>query len=205
MTKIFYLRKDYSNYGTDDRDGIYRGDMSNIPDSMLELSAMEEFLPWKKLPEVLEFDTSKPTRLKTTNYPHVDVVIDIFSNELIQSLSNAGNIDWTLVPVRFFDRATGEEVCAGRFSAVFFDYHCDFFDYELSDFEQQKWSDKTPERVRKKVSTIKKMMLKKPKDGFPPFFYLLADPKDRFITEAAHNAIVESELEGVEIALAGEF
>jgi len=204
MTKIYNLRIDRSQYQYDDYDGSYRGDMGAAPDALLELNAMNE-LPWKSLPEILEFDTTNPARLETVHIAHVDSIMDVFSNQLIEALKSVGSLDWTLVPARFFDQATKEEVCKGKFSGVFFEYHNDFFDYESSDFTTPKFYDEDTDRMRKKVSVIKKMVLREPNGGFPPFFRLLADPKIPLVSEVAHDAIVKAGLEGLDMTLAGEY
>ena len=122
---------------------------------------------------------------------------------IIDVLNGVSKVDWTLIPVRFFNPASGEEVLSGRFSAVFFDEFGDYFDYEKSEYDEIDWSLRPPdmvtERMRKKVLVVHKMVLQEPDSGFPPCFRLLASSTGLYISEAAHEAILKAGLTGLKL------
>jgi len=205
VTKIYELHVDNSLYNEDDYDGRYRGIIDDTPDSLTELCELEEQMSWKKMPPVLEFNTTDPARLEAVNVAKVNSFVDVFSEQLIDVFTSVGNTDWTLVPTRFFDKYTKKEVCHGKFTAVFFEYHSDFFNYELSEYTSREHFRNATERMQKQVNAISKMILNEPNGGFPPFFRLLANPLRALVSEDAHNAILEAELKGLSMYLNSEF
>ena len=198
MTKIYDLSFESALY-RDDWDGHYLGKKSTTPDSLVELSQS----PHITLPDLLEFETHNPERLRKVNVATANSGVKMHSQKVIDAISSTGDVDWTLIPVRFVDKSNGDEVCEGKFSGVFFEYHSDFFDYERSEYKPRDWSSWPPEkltdRMRKKVQSVKKMVLKEPDMGFPPCFQLLAIPYSLYISEAAYKAIVRAELTGLRL------
>ena len=201
MTKIYILSADNSLY-RNDRDGYYRGDRGTTPKSVVELCRREQ-LPHLVMPDTLDFDTKNATRLEKVNFATVDSGVDVLSKEAIDAIESVGDIDWKLVPARFFDDTTGEEICAGRFYGVFFEFHANYFDYEKSDYDLRDWSSIPPEKVsdrmRKMVLIVRKMVLREPKQGFLPCFRLLASSPGLYITEAAYSAIIDKNLKGLKL------
>ena len=155
------------------------------------------------MPDTLDFDTKNATRLEKVNFATVDSGVDVLSKEAIDAIESVGDIDWKLVPARFFDDTTGEEICAGRFYGVFFEFHANYFDYEKSDYDLRDWSSIPPEKVsdrmRKMVLIVRKMVLREPKQGFLPCFRLLASSPGLYITEAAYSAIIDKNLKGLKL------
>ena len=113
MAKVYDLSFESSLYSDDD-DGYYRGNKGKTPISIVELSERPDI----KLPDVLEFETHNPTRLKKVNIATANTSINILSQNLIDTIRSTGEVDWTLVPARFFNKTTGEEVCKAKFLSL---------------------------------------------------------------------------------------
>ena len=198
MAKVYDLSFESSLYSDDD-DGYYLGNKGKTPISIVELSQRPDI----KLPDVLEFETHNPTRLKKVNIATANTSINILSQNLIDTIRSTGEVDWTLVPARFFNKTTGEEVCKDKFSGVFFEFHSDFFDYENSEYKPMDWSSWPPEkltdRIRKQVRSAKIIVLREPDTGFPPCFQLLAISSRLYISEVAYKAIIKADLKGLRL------
>lgn len=197
MTKIYEIRADRENYDGEDWDGVFHGDRYSIPSSTMEQSQQRSGKAPKTMPASFDFDTDNPDRLKNVNIVSQRTNVEVFSNILIHLIGSVGAVDWTLVPARFFDSSTGNEISTGDFSAVYFEYFSDCFDYELSEYQ--------PSRYGKKVRAIKNLVLKEPEDGFPPFFKLLASPIPNYISEATYEAIIAGGIANLRTSLIGDF
>ena len=204
VTKVYRLSPDYKLYNDNyDEDGVYQGNKGSTPSSIIELSQLER-LQHLKIPDTLDFNTKNPKRLKLVNIARVDLVSNVLSEELIDTIGSVGEVEWTLVPARFFDESTGEEVCISRFFGVFFHHYQDYFDYDQSDYDPRDWSsfpeDKVTDRMRKLVLNTRKSVLREPTQGFAPCFKLLASPTSGLlVSEKAQNAIVQADLKGLQI------
>ena len=114
MTKIYDLSFESALY-RDDWDGHYLGKRSTTPVSLVELSQS----PHITLPDLLEFETHNPERLRKVNVATANSGVKMLSQKVIDAISSTGDVDWTLIPVRFVDKSNGDEVCEGKFSGVF--------------------------------------------------------------------------------------
>lgn len=170
----------------------------------MELSQLRLGKAPRDMPASFDFNSDKSTRLSEVNIVLQRTSVDIFSNNLIKIITNAGTVNWTLVPARFFKSPTEFEVSIGFFSAVFFEYFSDFFDYENSEYKFLR-PDHPLERQRKKVVSVKKLILKEPEDGFPPYFKLLALPRKNLINEKTHDAILAAGITNIKMTLIGDF
>lgn len=205
MAKIYEIWHDTDNYGKEDYDGIFRGDKFSVPASTSEQSQQRLSKAPKEMPESFDFDTDNPERLQNVNIALHTSNLDIFSKNLLDVISSVGSIEWTLIPTRFFNTSTKKEVCEGQFSAVFFEYFIDCFDYELSEYRPALYPDHFLERARKEVGTVNKLVLKEPDGGFPPYFRVLADPLNSLINAETYDAIVKADIQGVNMRLIGDF
>ena len=210
MTKIYSLRCDTSiayNKKNLDHDGRIVGEKFGKASYTTELTHIP---PWSKInpDETVSFITDNEERLSRSHYPVVDTNLDILSLHLIETIESVGPVNWTLKPVIFTDRQ-GENVSADRFKVAYSNEHCDCFDYEQSEYKMRDWSaspqDRVTERMRKLASIVKKLVLREPENGFPPFFRILADPMDLYISEACHDAIADAGHTGLSMLEIGEF
>ena len=210
MAKIFALRYDRdSHYSktSNDYDGILMGDEYKIVNNTTELSHIP---PWSKLtvPETLSFKTENEERLNRANFPLANTTLDILSRQLIDTIESVGPVNWTLVPAHFTDKQ-GKQLNIDRFMVVYLHEHSDCFDYEQSEYEMRDYSnapqDRVTERMRKRAGVVKKLVLREPESGFPPYFRVLAYSLKLYISEECRDAIVEAGHTGLSMTEIGNF
>ncbi len=196
MAKIYSLSCDRNDAydKNEDYDGQIVGDKYGKMSYVTELNHIP---PWSKriMPEIVTFITENEERLNHANYPTINTTLDVLSCPLIETIQSVGPVDWTLAPANFIDKQ-GNKVSDGHFKIAYPNEHCDCFDYEHSDYEEMDFSDDPPDRVTermlKEVAFVTKLVIRKPENGFPPYFRILADPMQLYISEACHDAIVNA-------------
>ena len=209
MAKIYSLKYDRSDYSkaSYDYDAVFQGDKYKIVKMTTELSHLP---PSSKLtlPETLTFTTENEERLNRANFPIANANLNILSRPLIDTIESVDQVNWTLVPALFTDKQ-GKEVNIDRFMVVYLNEHIDCFDYEQSEYEMMDYSngpqDHITERMRKRAGVVKKLVLREPESGFPPYFRVLTDSFNLYISEACRDAIVEAGHTGLSMTEIGDF
>ena len=194
---VFSIDRNNYELSPNDIDGVYEGDRMTLPSPVSELRVLD-FYPELVMPECIELITTNKN-LDRVHMPANTATLEIFSHELIDAVISAGTPDWKLVPVKFIDKKTREEVSQGRYSAVYFNEFCDCFDYDRSEYENKNWGRRRiPERYKeKKVGLIKKRAFLEPEDGYPSLFRVLAEPTRLYVSEKGRAAIENAKLEGI--------
>ena len=210
MSKIYGLMQGHNIHSDEDYDGVFLGDKLDIALSVSELK--HSSLARSKMQTYIQFTTSNPNRLSDLNMLYTNTSIDVISVALVNTIKSVGSLDVELVPARFIDSTTGENVCEGKFVCVYLNEFLDCLDYDKSIYKMKDWSlisqdsqEKVTDRMRKKVRSLKKMILLEPKGGFPPYFKLLATPVGLYISSAAYHAIVKADLKYLRLPLISDF
>ena len=155
-------------------------------------------------------DFDKPKKLYFTadflsipysDFPFTDVSFPIISNRMFSILKNVKQFDCDIIPVCMlddsfignqFDRKgkLKEEVPSNcNYLALQFKSCENVFDYSNSDFTKSLIF---PE----KVGTIKRLVLKVPKDGFKPLFKIKEAMEYVFVSEKAKQALELNNIKG---------
>ena len=201
MTILYYLEGYVADSDSSGYDAVFLGPAAETPSTFSELAHVNNppiLDTLQSIPTKLEFSTPNVERLSRTNIVYNDFSFNIISQPLIDAVSSTGPMDWTLIPAKFFNE--GKEVCQGRFSAVYFNEHSEFFDYELSEYKRYNRNipkDRFNERMLLPVRLIKKMVLKEPKEGFPPYFRLAASAAKVYVSSACREAILDAKIDNV--------
>jgi len=207
MAKIYSLINDHTAYKGADYDGRFVGDKYKM---VIKTTEMNHIPPWNKqlIPDTVTFTTENAERLMNANFPFVDASLDVLSAPLIETIQSVGPINCKLTPAHFIDEH-GNTVNDDNFKVIYSNEHCDCFDYEQSDYDIRDWSsapqDRVTDRMRKLAGVVRKLMLREPENGFPPYFRVLADPLNLYISEACYNAIIDAGHEGLRMTEKGDF
>jgi hypothetical protein len=152
------------------------------------------------LPEPIEFESLEEDLAKT-DYPYNSNHFPIMSKQMLDVLLSIKNFSHQAIPIVIID-ATGIYVEGAKnyvrsgienynFSLVRIPEYIDVFDWENSIYELNP---KQPGRV--KLSTVKKVVLKEPEEGFPPLFQVSAMPYRLLVSEEARTALETAGIRG---------
>ena len=159
-----------------------------------------------QLPERIEFDAIFDV-IGLSDYPVNNVSWPIMSKRMLEVLSEIGAFPYKAIPLVMIDCEVvsienGIAIRSGKENYEFIGLqlleHLDAFDWERSVYEPHP-------RMANRASYIKKLVLKEPKEGFPPLFRLSAHPSALFITDKAREALKSKGIRGVFYTDAEEF
>ncbi len=187
---------DERDYGPGDADGIHQGERMATPTSVQALSTLRTN---QTIPDQLIFKSRRPGRLARTDFPVMDIPIDVMSQALINTIEQCGDVDWTLVPAQFVD-AEGQAI-NGAFSAVYFERFSEWFDYEQSQYQRRDLSSvpleyRTEEMLRQ-VETVDELVVQAPVPGLPPLFRLSAYEMTLYASAACRDAVLAAGHTGI--------
>jgi hypothetical protein len=157
----------------------------------IQLSLLREY----NLPERIEFDAVFDA-IQSSDYPINNVDWNIMSQKMLDILLSIGSFPHRVIPLVMVDcevigsggkRSEKED---HRFVAVQLLEHLDVFDWENSVYEHDP-------TIKDLVDSIDKLVLKQPKDGFPPIFRLSVYPYVLFVSGKARMALEQAGIKGV--------
>lgn len=121
-----------------------------------------------------------------TDYPYNDLSWPIMSRRMLEILSSVRNFPHQTHPIRVRKGAT--IVDDVDFIGVQLTSHCDYFDWEQSEYE--------PGFTPRRAVGIEEFVLTIPEEGFPPIFRLSAVPTRLFISNDARQALKAAGIRG---------
>ena len=158
----------------------------------IQLALLREY----NLPERIEFDAIFDV-IQRSDFPINDVGWSIMSQKMLDILLSIGSFPHRVIPLVMVDC---EVIGSGgkrsekenhRFIAVQLLEHLDVFDWENSVYEPDP-------TIKDLVDSIDKLVLKQPKDGFPPIFRLSVYPYVLFVSGKARMALEQAGIKGVD-------
>jgi hypothetical protein len=154
------------------------------------------------LPEPIEYESIEKI-LVNTDYPYNSNRFPIMSKQMLDVLCSVGNFSYQVIPAVMIDTEVkyNEEIKKHaksgarnfNFSLVRIAEYIHVFDWENSTYELNP---KLPGRI--KTLTGKKIVLKEPKEGFPPLFRVSAMPYALLVSAEARTALETAGIRGVE-------
>lgn len=199
MDKVYKLSHDYNHSGVPERDAFhvpFEGD-NNISAYMIDTEMYGSDL----LPDRIYFQANF-LLIPKYDYPLTDLNIPVMHHRMLDVFLSLGEIKYEGIPVimiddtylngRFDDSANlnpsvpiNEDYIAIRFTDGLYD----FLDLDSSDYRPSRVNPNIPSRIRKAV-------LKKPDQGFPPLFRVKFTPSTLFISQAAKEALEAAGIKG---------
>jgi hypothetical protein len=154
------------------------------------------------LPEPIEYESIEKI-LVNTDYPYNSNRFPIMSKQMLDVLCSVGNFSYQAIPAVMIDTEVkyNEEIKKhaksgarnSNFSLVRIPEYINVFDWENSIYELNP---KLPGRI--KTLTGKRIVLKEPKEGFPPLFRVSAMPYALLISAETRTALETAGIRGVE-------
>jgi hypothetical protein len=154
------------------------------------------------LPEPIEYESIEKM-LVNTDYPYNKNRFPIMSRRMLSVLTSVGSFSYQEIPAVMIDTTAvySEEergyvrtgIKNNNFSLVRIPEYLDIFDWENSVY---KLDPDLPGRI--KTLTGKKIVLKEPKEGFPPLFRVSAMPYALLVSAETRTALETAGIRGVE-------
>jgi hypothetical protein len=152
------------------------------------------------LPQPIEYESIEKV-LESTDYPYNSNSFPIMSKQMLDVLQSVGNFSHQTIPVVMIDTTAiySEEergyirtgIKNNNFALMRIPEYLDAFDWENSVY---KLDPDLPGRVE--LSTVKKIVLKEPEEGFPPLFKLSAMPYRLLVSAEAKTALETAGIRG---------
>jgi hypothetical protein len=205
LEKIGNLSKDQAYRLSWNTDHIYDVDVDawlrvrEFPDAPDE-SAFWRIKENLNLPERVEFDAIGVI-FETIDYPYTDVRWPIMSKRMLDALLSVGDFHYIAYPLviidckQVYNEELGKKTNSGIEFHNFFAMHLledlDIFDYENSVYER---SENNPNVIK---SNIKKVVLREPKEGFPPLFRVVNLETRLYVSSEARTALEKAGVRGI--------
>lgn len=199
MSKVYKLSHDYNHSGDSERDAFhvpFEGD-NNISVYMIDTEMYDSNL----LPDRIYFQANFRL-IPYYDYPLTDLNIPVMHQRMLDVFLSLGEIKYEGIPVTMiddthldkrFDESGNLNPSVPKNESYFAirltDGLYDFLDLDSSDYRPSRVNPNIPSRIRKVV-------LKKPAQGFPPLFRVKFTPSTLFISLAAKEALEANNIKG---------
>jgi hypothetical protein len=154
------------------------------------------------------------TSLQYIDYPSTNFYLNgVMSKrmlEVLQSVKPFACRTYPIVGEDFITNPKRDLAVNTDFVAVQLTEYADVFDYENSTYSRGRYAEPEYDEVTGEekwfVSKIKKLVLKKPKEGYPPIFRIREYRVALYISNEARQALKKAKITGVEyLSLQGHF
>lgn len=199
MDKVYRLSHDYNHSGDPERDAFhvpFEGD-NNISAYMIDTEMYGSGL----LPDRIYFQANF-LLIPKYDYPLTDLNIPVMHHRMLDVFLALDEIKYEGIPVIMIDDTyLGERFDGSGNLNPTVPKNEDYLAIRLTDglhnFLDLDRSDYRPSRVNPNIpSRIRKTVLKKPDQGFPPLFRVKFTPSALFISQAAKEALEANNIKG---------
>lgn len=133
------------------------------------------------------------------DYLYTRPKLPVMSRRMLYVLNSVGTFPHQVISVSIEDDAASDydrNKRSGKYNrheyvAVQVLEESDFFDYEKSDYTPSRYPDS---RI---ISRVREMVLREPKDGFPPLFRIPERPGVLYVSPQARAALEEANITGI--------
>lgn len=137
--------------------------------------------------------------IKGTDYLYTRPKLPIMSRRMLYIINSVGTFPHQVISVSIKDNESSIydiNKPSGKYNrheyvAVQVLEESDFFDYEKSDYTPSRYPDS---RI---ISHVREMVLREPKDGFPPLFRIPERPGVLYVSPQARAALEEANITGI--------
>lgn len=192
---VYKLSHDYNHSGDPEIDAkivSYEGSVK-LPYYLIDIKTY----PLAVLPSKIYFQANF-NLIPDYDYPLTDFEIPVMSMKMLEVLESVDKFSYHRIPVIMLDD-TCLDINAGAFEGISqIDTYCtirlerindDLFDYEKSDYKMSR-------RLEGQLGRIKRVVLKRPGQGFPPIFRISETPSTLFVSQAAKEALESNGIRG---------
>ncbi|NMM50767.1 Imm43 family immunity protein [Marinigracilibium pacificum] len=191
--KVYKLNWGFNHSGDSEKDAFHIPFKNNMEFSA-DMMSVREF----ELPERLYLQANFRI-IENIDYPLTDLNIQIISKRILDIINELGGIKHRQVPITMIDDTFLDELFDKQgelkpnvptnndFVGIQLMEYTDVFDYDKSEYEED---------FILPVGHISKLILKKPKYGFPPIFKLKECSSEVFISEQTYNRMKNENIRG---------
>src|SRR3989339_263666 len=153
------------------------------------------------LPNILYLQANFNVISKKTDFPIIDVGFPVLSKRMISILLKIKNfshrvIETVMIDDTYFGQLFDEKGLLlsnvpinKEYSALQILEYTNAFDYENSDFKPLRSNPNMP-------GVIKRLILRRPNNGFPPIFKIIEKSSDLFLSEEPKDSLLENDIKG---------